>query len=93
MNNIRVIVLASALLAMLVGCGGNNAGFGPAPDTGVNGVEAVFATDPDGDPADISDATALGISIDGVFGTENTEPHSVGPLDTIGDVLNRARNA
>lgn len=92
MSNKRVIVLTSALLVMLAGCGGNDAGFGPAPDSGANGVEAVFATDSNGDPAEFSNVEALGASIDGVFGGENTEAHNVNPVDTIADVLNRAKN-
>ncbi len=92
MSNKCVIVLTSALLAMLAGCGGNDAGFGPAPDPSANGVEAVFATDRNGDPAELSNLEALGISIDAIFGGENAEPVQVNPGDTIGDVLNRAKN-
>ncbi len=93
MSNKCVIVLTSALLVMLAGCGGNDAGFGPAPDPGATGVEAVFATDSNGDPAELSNVEALGTSIDDIFGGENDEPVPVNPDDSIGDVLDRAKSS
>ena len=92
MNNKSIYILGSLLLSILVGCGGNGSGFDTAPDSGANGVETIFSADRNGDATGILDAEALGSSIDNVFGGENTEPHTMSPVDTIGDVLDRAGN-
>ena len=84
-----VVILASATVFMLGGCGSSS----PRPSAEPSSVDKVFSADPNGNAASISDAAALGADIDGIFGGENAEPVPVNPGDTIGDVLDRAKSS
>ena len=89
----HVIILASVTVFMLAGCGRSNSGSSPPPPASLSSAERIFLADPDGDPKDILDAVMLGADIDNIFGDENAEPVLVEPGDTIGDVLDRAKNS
>ena len=84
-----VVILASATVFMLGGCGSSS----PSSSAEPSSVDKVFSADPNGNAASISDAAALGADIDGLFGGENAEPVPVNPGDTIGDVLDRAKSS
>ncbi len=90
MRNQHVIILAGAALLILAGCGSSSSSPSPSPDP--NSVSTVFSADPNGDAVDTLDAATLGADIDSIFGGENAEPVAVNPGDTIGDVLDRAKN-
>ncbi len=91
MRNQYLVILATATLFVLAGCGDDSTAFDPAPVG--NSVDAVFFADPDGNAVEITDAAALGADIDGLFGVENDEPVPVNPDDSIGDVLDRAKSS
>ncbi len=84
-----VVILASATVFMLGGCGSSS----PSSSAEPGSVDKVFSADPNGNAASTSDAAALGADIDGLFGGENAEPVPVNPGDTIGDVLDRAKSS
>ncbi|MCZ6722991.1 MAG: hypothetical protein O6938_03630 [Gammaproteobacteria bacterium] len=86
-----VVVLASATLFLLGGCGSSSTSPESPPDP--SSGEKLFSADPDGDASSISDADMLSADIDAIFGGENAEPVSVKPGDTIDDVLNRAKSS
>ena len=85
-----LVILASATVFMLGGCGSSSI---PSTSAEPSSADKVFSTDPNGNAASISDAAALGADIDGIFGGENAEPVPVNPGDTIGDVLDRAKSS
>ena len=87
----HTIILASAALFTLTGCGGSSSS-SATPTMDPSSVDTIFTTGIDGDPASIPDAATLGAEIDSVFGGKNTEPVSINPGDTIADVLARAKN-
>ncbi len=91
MKHQYLIFLAFATVLVLAGCGDSSTAF-DSP-IGANSVNAVFFADPDGNAVEITDAAALGVDIDGVFGVENDEPVPVNPDDSIGDVLDRAKSS
>ena len=86
-----VVILASATVFMLGGCGSSS----PSPSSSAepSSGDKVFSADPNGNAVSISDAAALGADINGIFGGENAEPVPVNPDDTIGDVLDRAKSS
>ncbi len=85
-----VVILASATVFMLGGCGSSNT---PSSSAELSSGDKVFSADPNGNAVGISDAVALGADIDSIFGGENAEPIQVNPGDTIGDVLDRAKSS
>ena len=87
----HVIILASATLFVLAGCGNNNSSSNPPAEP--NSAEKIFSADPNGNATEILDAATLGADIDGIFGGENAEPVTIDPGDTIGDVLDRAKSS
>ncbi len=91
MRNQYLVILATATLFVLAGCGDDSITFDPAPVG--NSVDAVFHADPDGNAVEITDAAALGAEIDGLLGVENDEPVPVNPDDSIGEVLDRAKSS
>ncbi len=84
-----VVILASATVFMLGGCGSSSPSSSVEPSSG----DKIFSADPNGNAVSISDAVALGADIDSIFGGENAEPVQVNPGDTIGDVLDRAKSS
>ena len=84
-----VVILASATVFMLGGCGSSSHSSPAEPSSG----DKVFSADPNGNAVSILDAAELGADIDAIFGGENAEPVPVNPGDTIGDVLDRAKSS
>ena len=84
-----VVILASATVFMLGGCGSSS----PRSSAEPSSVDKVFSADPNGNSVEITDAVALGADIDGLFGGENAEPVPVNPGDSIDDVLDRAKSS
>ena len=91
-----VVILASATVFMLGGCGSSSipsSSTEPSSPAEPSSGDKVFSADPNGNAVSILDAAELGADINGIFGGENAEPVPVNPGDTIGDVLDRAKSS